>query len=123
MYEVSKEFRFEAAHSLPHLPEGHKCRRMHGHSYRFEVVCRGPLDGRGFVIDYAEISEIVNPIVEDLDHQNLNELFATPSGVAHLPSTAEQLAKYLYDTLKHDLDCLHQIHLYETAKTRVTYPI
>lgn len=114
-FEISKEFCFEAAHSLPHLPEGHKCRRLHGHSYRFEVVCRGELDERGFVIDYAEISEAVDPIVDALDHQNLNELFT-------VPTTAEHLAAWLYEKIQGKLP-IHRIDFYETAKTRVSYPV
>lgn len=113
MFEVNKEFRFEAAHSLPYLPEGHKCRRQHGHSYRFEVICRGDLDERGFVIDYAEISEAVAPVIAMLDHQDLNDLF-------DFPTTAEYLARWIYEHVP--IECLHEIRLYETAKTCVVYP-
>lgn len=119
MYEVSKVFSFEAAHSLPHLPEGHKCRRPHGHSYRFEVVCRAEsLDERGFVVDYGEISEAVDPLVARLDHRDLNFLF-------DFPTTAEHLARWLYDELlKTEIGPqLHRIDLFETAKTRVSYPV
>jgi len=113
MFTVTKDFRFEAAHSLPHLPPDHKCSRLHGHSYRFRVECTGPMDDRGFVIDYAEISEAVKPIIERLDHQNINQFIR--------PSTAENLAKMIYQWLSSDLDCLSGIVVYETANTSVIY--
>ena len=111
---VGKDFRFEAAHSLPHLPEGHKCRNLHGHSYRFRVEVKGPIDGRGFVVDYAEISEIVDPIVARLDHQNLNDLFARPT-------TAENLAMYLLKEVEDHLGRCHRITLWETPTSVVIY--
>lgn len=85
---VTKSFRFEAAHSLPHLPEGHKCRNLHGHSYEFEVHVTGPVDGRGFVVDYAEISAEVQPIIDRLDHQNLDHIFP-------FRTTAENIAAWI----------------------------
>ena len=86
IFTVGKEFRFEAAHSLPHLPEGHKCKRQHGHSYRFRVDISGPVDGRGFVIDYAEIHAAIFPLVEEkLDHRmgrcHRITLWETPTSV------------------------------------------
>lgn len=112
MMKVAKDFKFEACHSLPHLPEGHKCRRMHGHSYRFRVECDGPVDERGFVIDYQEISDAVKPLVERLDHHNLND---------HIePSTAENLAIYIWGWLEGILP-LSRVTVFETASTRVVY--
>lgn len=116
MFEISKKFCFESAHSLPYLPEGHKCRNVHGHSYVFEVVCRGILDSRDFVIDYAEISDTVNPIVEFLDHKNLNDILP-------FKTTAENLCKYIFHEVQKEIPIVYQIHFYETAKTRVTYPL
>lgn len=112
IYTVSKEFHFEAAHALPHLPSGHKCRNLHGHSYRFRVDVTGPLDARGFVVDYAEISAAVKPLVEKLDHQNLNDLFP-------FYTTAENIAGWLLDEVRRTLPQVSAIVLYETAKTRV----
>ena len=114
MFTVTKEFRFEAAHALPHLPEGHKCRRLHGHSYKFRVEVDGELDDRGFVIDYAEISAEVDPVVERLDHHNLNELF-------DFHTSAENLAKWIFDELTKTLP-VSRIVLFETANTSVIYP-
>lgn len=111
--DVSKEFHFEAAHSLPHLPEGHKCRNKHGHSYRVLVVCRGEVDERGFVIDYAEISQAMRPILLDLDHQDLDSILGQ--------STAEWLAYHIFVRLQEGgLQSLYSVGVSETAKTWVT---
>lgn len=120
-FEVSKRFTFEAAHSLTHLPDGHKCKRLHGHSYVVVVICRGPLDGRGFVVDYAEISAAVRPVTDGmLDHRNIDEvLMAGRAG----PSTAENLAAWLYPQIKRALPSLYQIEVHETATTVVRYPV
>lgn len=113
IFTVTKDFSFEAAHSLPHLPPDHKCSRLHGHSYRFRVECTGPMDDRGFVIDYAEISEAVEPIIDRLDHQNINQFIR--------PSTAENLAAMLWKWIKPEIDCLSGIVVFETANTSVIY--
>ena len=112
---VGKEFRFEAAHSLPHLPEGHKCRNLHGHSYRFRVDIKGPIDPRdGFVIDYAEISKHVDPIVARLDHQNLDEIFAKAT-------TAENIAIWLFREVEDRVGRCERITLWETPTSVVIY--
>ena len=110
-YTISKDFRFEAAHSLPHLPEGHKCRRPHGHSYRVRIEVDGELDERGFVIDYAEISEAVKPIIARLDHNDLNEILPTHP-------TAENLAKWIYDQLPIRAN---RVSVFETPTTCATF--
>lgn len=114
MFTVTKDFRFEAAHSLPHLGPNHKCARLHGHSYRFRVECSGETDSRGFVIDYAEISEAVKPLIERLDHHNLNDVIPART-------TAENLAVWIYNQLLQSLPCLSGIVVFETATTSVIY--
>ena len=111
-FTVSKKFSFEAAHALPHLPMGHKCRNLHGHSYVVEVHCSGPLDERGFVVDYAELSEAMNPLVAQLDHQNLNEIML-------VPTTAEYLGDWFFSRLEKKLPSLVRVDVYETARTCV----
>jgi 6-pyruvoyltetrahydropterin/6-carboxytetrahydropterin synthase len=114
MFTVSKEFHFEAAHSLPHLPEGHKCRRPHGHSYRFRVEVDGEPDGRGFVADYAEIAEAAAPVVAALDHRDLNGLF-------DFPTTAENLARWVFEEVSEEGLPVARLVFFETADTSVTY--
>ena len=109
-FTVSKRFSFEAAHSLPHLPVGHKCRNVHGHSYVVELFCTGPLDERGFVVDYAEISEAMRPVLDQLDHQNLNDILPGPS-------TAENLGAWLLERLTPALPSLSHVDVHETART------
>src|SRR5882757_8787780 len=73
--ELAREYRFEAAHRLPRLPATHKCARLHGHSFRFEVLLEGEVDERtGFLMDFGEVDEIVQPILDRLDHHYLNEI-------------------------------------------------
>ncbi|RMF84665.1 MAG: 6-carboxytetrahydropterin synthase, partial [Planctomycetota bacterium] len=72
---LSKTFTFEAAHLLPTFPEGHKCRRLHGHSFRVDVVVAGEVDEqRGYLIDYGEIKQAFAPLRAALDHRYLNEI-------------------------------------------------
>jgi 6-pyruvoyltetrahydropterin/6-carboxytetrahydropterin synthase len=115
VFQVSKTFRFEAAHSLPHLGPLHKCSRPHGHSYRVRFVCRGPLDARGFVCDYAEIKAAAGPVIDALDHQDLNDVLA-------MPTTAENLAYWLYDRVRRELPLLYRVDVFETATTCCSYP-
>jgi len=114
MWTVTRNFSFEAAHSLPHLPEGHKCRDLHGHSYRVHVEVRGGLDERGFVVDYGEIKQAVDPLIARLDHKNLNDLF-------DFPTTSEHLAAWLFHEIRKSLPGLSRIVLYETTGTSVIY--
>ena len=109
-FTVSKQFSFEAAHSLPHLPVGHKCRNIHGHSYVVEIYCTGPLDERGFVMDFAELSAAMKPLVERLDHQNLND-------VLPVASTAENLGAWIMEQLTPQLPMLSRVDVRETART------
>jgi 6-pyruvoyltetrahydropterin/6-carboxytetrahydropterin synthase len=72
--KICRTYRFESAHYLPFVPEGHKCKNLHGHNYRVDIVIRGPLDQRGFVKDFAEIDAEIMPLVKRLDHKLLNEI-------------------------------------------------
>ena len=92
--QVWKEFSFEAAHALPHLHEGHKCRRLHGHSYRVRVTVEGDVDDQGMVVDYDILSHIWKGIHTCLDHQNLNEIDeAHEIGF----TTSENLALWIFE--------------------------
>jgi 6-pyruvoyltetrahydropterin/6-carboxytetrahydropterin synthase len=78
---LSKRFTFDAAHCLPKLGPDHKCHRLHGHTYEVEIVCRGKVDERGFVIDYDDLAKAWSQIHGLLDHRYLNEIdgLETPS--------------------------------------------
>jgi 6-pyruvoyltetrahydropterin/6-carboxytetrahydropterin synthase len=71
---IGRSYRFEAAHRLPNVPDGHKCKNLHGHNYRVEIVVSGQLDDRGFVMDFAEIDTAIAPLIEKVDHRFLNEV-------------------------------------------------
>jgi 6-pyruvoyltetrahydropterin/6-carboxytetrahydropterin synthase len=114
--DLVKSFGFEAAHWLPCFPEGHKCRRMHGHSFRVDVVVRGEIpDGRGYLIDYADIKKAIAPIEKQLDHYCLNEI----EGLEN--PTSEVLAKWIWDRLKPDLQMLAEVVVHETCTSRCHY--
>ncbi len=114
--ELIRSFSFDAAHSLPALPEGHKCRRMHGHSYRVDVHLGGEVDERfGWLMDFGEIKRIVTPILDELDHRLLNEI----PGLEN--STAERLAKYLWDRLQAVLPLLSAVTVWESDTSRAVY--
>jgi len=114
--EIIKSFRFEAAHYLPKLPETHKCRRMHGHSFKFDVHVEGPLDPElGWVMDFGDISRLVKPLVEELDHYLLNEI----PGLEN--PTSEVIAVWIWNRLKPELPGLSRIVVYETCTARCEY--
>lgn len=111
-----KTFDFEAAHDLPCFPEGHKCRRLHGHSFEFDVVVEGDVDpARGYLIDYGDIKAVVDPIVRRLDHYYLNEI----EGLAN--PTSEMIAVWLWDRIKPVLPLLAEIVVYETCTSACHY--
>jgi 6-pyruvoyltetrahydropterin/6-carboxytetrahydropterin synthase len=114
--ELRKTFQFEAAHRLPNLPATHKCRRLHGHSFRAEIVVTGPCDPKlGWVMDYADISDVFTPLWEQLDHRYLNE-------VAGLENpTSENLAIWIWDHLKPALPQLAEVVVAETCTARCVY--
>jgi 6-pyruvoyltetrahydropterin/6-carboxytetrahydropterin synthase len=114
--ELRKTFQFEAAHLLPNLPETHKCKRLHGHSFQAEVVVAGENDpALGWVMDYAEISDAFRPLWEQLDHRYLNDI----PGLEN--ATSENIAIWLWDRLKPSLPMLTEIVVAETCTARCVY--
>lgn len=91
MTTIGRTYRFESAHRLPLLPETHKCHHMHGHNYKLIVTTEGNLDDRGFVIDFAELDEVVLPLLKNVDHKVLNEV----DGLEN--PTAELIAQWFLD--------------------------
>jgi 6-pyruvoyltetrahydropterin/6-carboxytetrahydropterin synthase len=73
---ITKFFDFSASHVLVGLPAGHKCTRLHGHSYRVRLEIWGTLDARGFIIDYGDLDWVSNYLRDRLDHRHLNEVLS-----------------------------------------------
>jgi 6-pyruvoyltetrahydropterin/6-carboxytetrahydropterin synthase len=113
---LSKTFHFEAAHDLPTFPADHKCRRLHGHSFRFDVIVEGDVDpAKGYLIDYGDIKAAAEPVVRRLDHYYLNEI----DGLSN--PTAENLARWLFDRLQPALPQLSAIVVHETCTSACEY--
>jgi 6-pyruvoyltetrahydropterin/6-carboxytetrahydropterin synthase len=114
--EIIKTFRFEAAHSLARAPVGHKCRQLHGHSYRVDLHVAGEADAAmGWVMDFSEIAMAAEPILRRLDHHTLNEV----PGLEN--PTSELLAKYLWDRLRPALPGLSAVTVWESDTSRCVY--
>ncbi|MCC8968913.1 6-carboxytetrahydropterin synthase QueD [Bradyrhizobium brasilense] len=114
--KISQAFSFEAAHRLPNVPQTHRCHRMHGHSYRIEVVLNGPVDpDSGFVIDFFDIEEAFGPLLRTLDHHCLNEV----PGLEN--PTAENIAIWIWDRTKPRLSQLSSVKVYETIDCWAEY--
>ena len=110
------EFRFEAAHRLPKVPAGHKCQRLHGHSFKIEITVAGPVNpDTGWFIDYDEIYKVWQPLWEQLDHNYMNEI----PGLEN--PTSEILAKWIWDRLVPGLPSLAQVTVFETCDARCEY--
>ena len=114
--KLEKMFTFEAAHSLPTFPEGHKCRRLHGHSFKVAVEVAGEVDPQlGYLVDYGEIKAACEPIRKQLDHYYLNEI----EGLEN--PTAELLSAWIWGRLKLGLPQLSKITVYETCTSACEY--
>ncbi len=114
--EIFCEFSLEAAHLLPNVPESHKCRRLHGHSFGVEVHVRGKVDaGTGWIMDYAEIKKAFQPIHDQLDHRYLNDI----EGLSN--PTSENLARWIWIRLREHLPSLAKIVVHETCTTGCVY--
>lgn len=114
--ELRRTFQFEAAHLLPRLPEGHKCRRLHGHSFTCEVAVAGDCDPElGWLMDYADIKAAFQPIWESLDHRYLNEI----PGLEN--PTSEVVAAWIWRALKPRLPLLVEVVVAETCTARCIY--
>lgn len=106
----------EAAHHLPHVPENHKCRRLHGHSFHVEVHVNGPVHGQsGWVMDFADITRVFQPLYEQLDHHYLNEI----EGLEN--PTSENLARWIWRKLKPALPLLSKVVVRETCTAGCIY--
>lgn len=114
--EIYKEFRFEAAHFLPNVPETHPCKKTHGHSYRVKLFVKGNINPEiGWIMDFTEIKNIFTPILSKIDHSLLNEI----EGLEN--PTCENLAVWIWNQLKPNLALLSKIEICETASSGCIY--
>ena len=114
--EIFKAFRIDAAHRLPNVPDGHPCRRIHGHSFHIEVHVKGPLgDKSDWVIDFADIKRAFEPLREQLDHHFLNEIEELEN------PTCENVAKWIWLRLAPRLPGLSRVVVAETPESGCVY--
>lgn len=136
MYEISKTFTFDAAHSLPHLPESHKCHRLHGHTYSVTFYLRAPdLDEDSFVVDYGDLKLIKIFIDDFVDHRNLNDVLQTFGKARALAlnqeydaafakgyrTSAENIARFFYEKYISVYPNLWAVKVCETPNTSATF--
>jgi len=115
-FRLTKDFRFEAAQTLPRVSPDHKCGRMHGHSFKVEISVEGEADPEtGWVYDHARISRAMAPLLDQLDHAYLNDL----PGLEN--PTIELMAHWLWLQLEPQLPGLAEIVIHETPTARCTY--
>ena len=113
---IFKELTFDSAHFLPNVPEGHKCRNIHGHTYRLKVYINGPIDEHtGWVADFAELKKSVKSVIEEVDHKFLNNIDGLDN------PTCELLARWLWQKIKPLVPGLSKIELHETPTSGVVY--
>ncbi|TAH47812.1 MAG: 6-carboxytetrahydropterin synthase QueD [Gammaproteobacteria bacterium] len=114
--QIFKKFRIEAAHRLPNVPEGHKCARLHGHSFEIEVHLAGEIDpSLGWVCDFSDVSHAFAPLFEQLDHHYLNDI----PGLEN--PTSENLAIWIWNALKPSLPLLSEVVVHETCTSGCRY--
>ena len=104
--KVKKEYSFSASHQLLDFPEGHQCKRLHGHNYKVVIECDGPVNELGVVIDFGDISKVVKPLIKQLDHNHLNEV------IAQRNPTAELLCQWIAERM--ELPLLSAVEVWET---------
>jgi 6-pyruvoyltetrahydropterin/6-carboxytetrahydropterin synthase len=113
---IFKTFNIEAAHRLPNVPAGHKCSRLHGHSFHVELHVEGPIDPVfGWVMDFGDLKAAFKPLYERLDHNYLNDI----EGLEN--PTSEQLARWIFERLRPDVPLLCKVVVHETCTSGAEY--
>jgi 6-pyruvoyltetrahydropterin/6-carboxytetrahydropterin synthase len=114
--EIFKAFTLESAHRLPNVPQGHKCARVHGHSFRVEIHVQGPVDEHlGWVMDFADVKSAFEPLFLQLDHQYLNDV----PGLEN--PTSENLARWIWRELQPRLPRLSRVVVHETCTSGCSF--
>lgn len=115
-FELTRRFTVQAAHWLPNVEEGHRCRRLHGHSFSIAVVVAGRLQQpQGWVVDYADVDAVFEPLRAQLDHSCLNEV----EGLSN--PTSEHLAQWVWERLAPALAGLSEVSVSENERSSCTY--
>ena len=115
-HRITKTFTFDAAHWLPHVPEGHKCGRLHGHTYSVTLGVEGEVDPHhGWIVDFGEIKAAFKPLLRRMDHHCLNDL----EGLEN--PTAENMARWIFEQLRPALPSLADVTVRETPTTEAVY--
>ena len=113
---IFKKFTFDSAHFLPNVPDGHKCKNIHGHTYHLTVYFEGSLQPElEWLMDFAEIKTKIKPVIDRIDHKLLNDL----PGLEN--PTCERIAVWLWDEIKPKITQLKRIELHETPTSGVIY--
>lgn len=113
---ITKDFIFDSAQTLPNVPEGHKCGKMHGHSFKVEVSVTGEVDPQtGWIYDHALIGKAVKPLIEQLDHAYLNDI----PGLEN--PTIENMAAWFWRKIEGQCPGLSEIVIHETPTARVSF--
>ena len=114
--EIFRAFTIEAAHRLPQVPPGHKCARLHGHSFRIELYLRGPVaPDTGWVMDFADVRAAFQPTYDRLDHHYLNDIAGLDN------PTSENLARWIWKEMKPLLPLLSKVVVHETCTSGCSY--
>jgi len=114
--QIYKSFTFDSAHFLPNVPDGHKCKNIHGHTYHLKVIIEGNLENRlEWVMDFAELKKVIKPIVDQLDHQLINDI----PGLEN--PTCERIGVWIWDKIKPQIPQLRRIELQETPTSGMIY--
>ena len=114
--DIFKVFRIEAAHRLPNVPPGHKCARLHGHSFAVELSVSGePGADTGWVMDFADVKTAFQPLYDQLDHHYLNDIPGLDN------PTSERLAIWIWERLKPALPQLSCVTVHETCTSGSRY--
>lgn len=113
---LTKSFNFEAAHWLPCFPEGHKCRRLHGHSFKVDIVVEGEVaPEKGYLVDFGDLKKVVGPVIDSLDHRLLNDI----PGLEN--PTSEMIARWIWEQVADKVPLLSEVHVMETCTSGCGY--
>jgi len=124
MLLITRRYTWESAHFLPLVADTHKCKRLHGHHYACEITLTGPIDERGWLLDFWDLDAIILPIVERIDHRLLNDI----AGLEN--PTAEEIATWFYEKAVGGLSTLPaerrlyaitEVKIYETPEAIAIY--